>query len=324
MMDFDIHVRLIICLGLLLYAEVVANERLQIVVRQFLNCHIISKKDIPRYEKMIASAVKFSNSTIVEIILFLFVITVGRWTSNHLLPFDISTWYAVKKDAVTSLTLPGYWYAFVSLPIFQFILLRWYYRLLIWYRFLWQVSRLKLRLNSLHPDRAGGIGFLVNSVYGFELFLLAHSCLLAGVIFTAIMDTNAELWQFKGEIITWLTLLVLMPLIPMIFFVIQLAKTKRDGTNEYDIVANQYVTEFHQKWIHPGSKSDKGLLGTSDIQSLADLSNSFSVSAHMRVFPFGKNIVLFIVCVTALPFIPLIFTIIPLDKMIGQMVKIIF
>ena len=33
------------------------------------------------------------------------------------------------------------WFGYVSLPIFQFLLFRWYFRLAIWARFLWQVSR---------------------------------------------------------------------------------------------------------------------------------------------------------------------------------------
>ena len=36
------------------------------------------------------------------------------------------------------LTPAGYWYLFVSLPIFQFILLRWYLRFFLWFWFLFR------------------------------------------------------------------------------------------------------------------------------------------------------------------------------------------
>src|SRR5262249_692825 len=58
-------------------------------------------------------------------------------------------------------------YAAVSLPITHFTLLRWYLRLLIWFRFLWQVSRLNLHLVPTHPDRAAGLAFLGKSTYAF-------------------------------------------------------------------------------------------------------------------------------------------------------------
>ena len=324
MRDVDVHVRLLISLAILLYAEVIANERFQIVIRQFLKCHIISERDHKKYETMIARALQFSGSAAIELLLLIFVITIGRWISNHIRPFDISVWYAVKQNNMVNLTLPGYWYAFVSLPIFQFILMRWYYRIIIWYGLLWRISKLKLQLNSLHPDKAGGIGFLVNSIYGLEPFLMAHSFLLAGIILNYILNAHALLWDFRNEMLTWVIILLFIPLIPMIFFVIKLARVKRNGTNEFDVVANRYVTDFRKKWIDEASQHDAQLLGTPDIQSLADLSNSFNVSAQMRVIPFAKSTILFILIFTLLPFLPLIFTVIPLEQILKQVVSIVF
>lgn len=321
--DIDVHVRLLLSLSLLLFSEVTVNQRLQIVVRMFVNLNIV-KYDLIKYEKIVASAARLSHSIIVEVILFLFVMTAGRWISNHLLPFDFSNWYVIKRDTQTFLTLPGYWYDYVSLPIFQFVILRWYYRIFIWYRLLWQISRLNLQLNSLHPDKAGGIGFLTNSVYGFMLFLLAQSLLLSGVILNLILNTGANLWQFKYEIMTWMILLVSIPLIPMTFFLIKLATTKRNGTNEYAAFANQYVNAFRKKWIHPEVESREAILGTPDIQSLADLGNSYNVSEHMRILPFGQSTILFILVMTGLPLVPLIFTVIPLNKLLSQVLTMIF
>lgn len=320
--DISTHTRLLISLALLLYAEVIANERFQIVIQQFVKCHIISAHDLPLYQKKILSALKLSRSTLVEILLIIFVITGGRYISNQVMPYNVLSWYAIKVNNSVNLTLSGYWYVFVSLPIFQFIMLRWYYRLLIWFRLLWQISRMKLQLNSLHPDRVGGIGFLINSVYGLETFLMAHSFLLAGIIFNAIFNSNAILWQFTHEIMTWLFILVSIPLMPLFFFMSQLAQTKRNGTNEYDVFANQYVTAFKNKWLI--QKTDDQLLGSPDIQSLADLSNSYNVSAQMNLIPLERRTAVFILLFTSLPFLPLILTIIPFEKILTQVIGIIF
>jgi len=289
-----------------------------------LKCHIISDKDQPAFNASIASAINFSNSTIAEILIFLFVITVGGFISRKIIPFDISAWYIVQQNEVSSLSLSGYWYFFISLPIFQFFLLRWYYRVFIWYRFLWQVSRLRLQLNVLHPDFAGGIGFLNNSIYAFEPFLMAHSFLLSGMIFSFILNSHATLWQFKNEIITWMSILLVIPLLPLCFFILPLIREKRNGTNEYSVFANQYVTDFRKKWFHTPLTHNEQWLGTADLQALSDLDNSFNVSAQMRVLPFSKNIILLVLIVTALPFIPLIFTVMPLEKIIAQITSIIF
>ncbi len=322
--DIDAHVRFLISLALLLFAEVIAHDRLQEIVQQFLKCHVISLADRQQFYSVIASATRLANSVAVEVFLILLVFTAGHWISGKYYPLGVSTWYTSQVNGVVQLTPAGYWYAFVSLPLFQFILLRWYYRMAIWYRFLWQVSRLPLQLNSLHPDRAGGIGFLADSVYAFEPLLLAHSILLAGMILNRIWNAGATLLQFQSEIITIIVFLIILPLAPMIFFIFSLSRIKRTGTLAYDVVASRYVNSFSQKWIDSKSKNNEELLGTPDIQSLADLGSSYGVSSQMRIVPFGRSSIFSIFILTICPLFPLIFTIMPIENIISKAIRIIF
>ena len=108
-----------------------------------------------------------------------------------------------RKDTHLHLTPAGYWYAFVSIPIFQFILLRWYLRLLIWFRLLWQVSRLNLRLISTHPDRAGGLAFLGKSYLRLRTDPFRPRRLLAGLIASRILYEGESLLSFKVEVVAW-------------------------------------------------------------------------------------------------------------------------
>ena len=55
---------------------------------------------------------------------------------------------------------------------------------------------------------------------------------------------------------------------------------------KYGTLANKYVTEFDEKWMGD-EKTDEQLLGTADIQSLADLGNSYAGVRDMRIVPFG-------------------------------------
>ena len=99
--------------------------------------------------------------------------------------------------------MAGWWLGLVSLPVFQFILLRWYFRLFIWTSFLWQVSGIELQLVPTHPDRAGGLGFLGAVAYAFAPVLLAQGAMLAGMIANQIFYAGATLPQFKVEIVGW-------------------------------------------------------------------------------------------------------------------------
>ena len=66
------------------------------------------------------------------------------------------------------------------------------------------------------------------------------------------------------------------------------------------------------------------MLGTGDIQSLADLGNSFAVVREMRSVPFAKDDVVRLLIATVVPIVPLLLTIIPLEQLVTQAVKIIF
>ena len=59
-----------------------------------------------------------------------------------------------------------------------------------------------------------------------------------------------------------------------------------------------------------------------DIQSLADLANSFEVVRQMDALPFNKNTVLRLAIVIVLPLLPLTLTMVPLDQMIDRAIKI--
>ena len=164
---------------------------------------------------LIASAFRLRNSVLAEMLLIAFVYGVGIlivW--RQYIALDTATWYATPSADGSKLSLAGMWYGYVSLPIFQFLLIRWYFRLFIWTRFLWQVSRIELSLIPTHPDRVGGLDFLSNTVYAFAVLAVAHGALLAGPLANRIFFVGAELLQFKAEIAVVVVLMLCMVLRP--------------------------------------------------------------------------------------------------------------
>jgi hypothetical protein len=133
-----------------------------------------------------------------------------------------------------------------------------------------------------------------------------------------IWHEGATLPQFKVEIAAWIVFLMLLVVAPLCFFVTQLAGAKRTGLGEYGIVASRYVAEFRRKWIEGHSAKGESLVGTEDIQSLADLSNSFAVACEMRLVPIGWTMVWRLALLTALPLAPLTLTMISLEQLIDR------
>ena len=184
---------------MLIAAELIIHLRIRPVVSRFVERRIVIPEDLPKFQAAIDSAIRLRNSVSLEVGLLILVWTVGIWSWRSQIALGTSSWYAILEGVHWHLTAPGCWYTFVSIPIFQFILVRWYLRLLIWFRFLWRVSRLNLRLTSTHPDRAGGLAFLGKSSYAFGPFLFAQGAMLAGLIASRVLYQGESLLAFKME-----------------------------------------------------------------------------------------------------------------------------
>lgn len=320
--DVEVHVRFLAALPALIVAELVVHRRIVIVVRQFLERNIIDSDERARFDKIIVSIMRLRNSVLLEILLLVFCFTFGYWIWSERLAFATTTWYAEKSQHATVFTKAGYWYAFVSLPIFRFLLVRWYFRLFLWYRFLWRVRGLRLRLNLYHPDRVAGLGFLAGSIPAFAPVLLAQTMLLSGFIGGRIWHAHASLLDFKLEIAGALVFLVLLVLAPLSFFIFHLELARRMARREFGILSSQYVDSFRDKWVQHAPT--EALLGTPDLQSLADLGNSFNTVNEIRLLPLGKQALLNLAGILLLPFGPLILTIVPLKDIVDWIIKLVF
>jgi hypothetical protein len=321
--DIETHVKLLVALPVLIAAELMVHSRLRLVVKAFLARRIILQQDEPRFLAAIESAARLRNSVPVELGLLFLVFTLGHslWRSETAL--STATWYATPQSGHLQLTTAGYWYAFVSIPIFQFILLRWYLRFFVWFRFLWQLSRLNLHLIPTHPDRAGGLAFLGKSAYAFSPILFAQGALLAGLMASRVLYGGENLFSFKMQAAGFIGFFLVFVLGPLTMFTPQLARAKRKGLADYGLLANRYVEGFEQKWVRGDMTDADELLGSGDIQSLADLGNSYSAVKEMRPVPFDLQDIGRLAAVTAVPLLPLGLTVFSLEELVMRIVKIL-
>ena len=322
--DIETHLKLLVALPILLAAESIVHSRLHPVVKAFLARRIVLEPDIPRFNATIESAMRLRNSVAVELGLILLVYTLGQWLWRSEDVLGTATWYAAPQSGHLHLTSAGYWYAFVSLPIFQFILLRWYLRFFIWVRFLWQTSRLNLHLIPIHPDRAGGLSFLGKSSYAFAPILFVQGTRLAGLIGSHVLYAGANLWSFKMQAASLIGFFLVFFLGPLTMFTPQLARAKRNGLADYGQLASRYVEDFEQKWVGRNTTNADELLGSGDIQSLADLGNSYGAVREMQLVPFALQDVTRLAVATAVPLLPLGLTVFSLDELVMRVLKIMF
>jgi hypothetical protein len=95
------------------------------------------------------------------------------------------------------------------------------------------------------------------------------------------------------------------------------------GLRVYGRLASDYVIGFDRKWIGGQRPPTESLVGTNDIQSLADLENSFAIVRSIIPFPFGKGSLVGLVIVIVLPLLPLGLTMFSPQELFLRLLKLV-
>lgn len=314
LLDFAAYARFFLAVPLIFLAEVIAGPRLRAAGMQFIEGHFILPHELPAFEEAALRAWRRREAFLPELII-LGIALIGAWnlTFEDLSGVTASTW----RHAGSGLSLAGLWYYCIAVPILQFFMFRWLWRLIIWSLFLRDMSRLDLQLVATHADRAGGLGFLGGAHLSLAIFPAAFSCVLSAHVAFQVYFEHVPIQSFQTLFLVYLVLTELVCLGPLVLFVPLLARVRRQGMRQYSLLVNRYNRAFHERWVTGEAPADEPLLGTGDIQSLADLGNSFGMIRDMKPFPFSQLQILQIAVITSLPGFPLIFLVMPVTELMG-------
>jgi hypothetical protein len=147
--------------------------------------------------------------------------------------------------------------------------------------------------------------------------------LLAGYIAGQAFNKGANPMDFKAEAAILIALLVAAVLAPLTVFANKLRQAKWSGLAIYGSLVSRYVEGFDDKWIGNKNPAGEQLLGTSDIQSLADITNSHAVISQMKLFPFTATEVTLLVVMTAAPLAPLVLYVYSPEQLVEHLFNIL-
>lgn len=319
--DFSTYSRFILAVPLLLFAENVLGPRIAVAAAFFVSSGLVPEKDYARFNDLIDRGLRARDSVIAEIILVLFSYAfaiIGLRSTA----INASTWYLTRNGDTTSLTWAGWWLIGFCAPLFQFLFYRWLWRLFLWFQFLSRVRHLDLQLFPTHPDEAGGLGFVGETQRLFGIILFAMSIGTTGVLANEVVYDKVPLSHFNSAIAAYVVIAILVLLGPLSVFGGLLMHVKRIGLHQYGALATAYTGAFHRKWIRHEALDSVDLLGTGDIQSLADLGNSYNFIEKMKPLPIDLRTVLHLVVSCLVPLAPLLLAVVPLKDLLRLVVKI--
>ncbi|MGZ3301283.1 MAG: hypothetical protein ACXWO3_10550 [Isosphaeraceae bacterium] len=309
--------RFLFVLPLLALAEIVVERSLGVQAQQFLASGVVPAGEAVKLEAAKAEALRLRESVVAEGVIVVLAVAIAI-IAQVVIRFgsEESTW----KRSDAGITLAGWWYILVSLPILFFFLLRWFWIFLLWSRFLFRISRLGLELTPTHPDRAGGLGFLGWGLASFGLVLMAISAVLSGSLAYEIVHRGSSLNILKYHIMIFVVLAIVILHAPLIVFTGRLARCRFRGLLDFGSLIGDHDRAFNEKWLKSQGSS---LLGSAHMGSLAHMSPVYEQVERMQLLPWDKQALIVLVAATLIPMIPLLGTVTALTEILSMLGKFV-
>jgi len=313
--DWSAHTRLLVAIPLLLRSEYSLHARTRFAVERFVSDHWAEGQQ-EQVDRIVGTATRRRDAVLPEVALLAVALVASQfvvWNPGGM-PF-----VAQRLTMEPSLVAARWWYALVALPVFQFLVYRALWRWAIWVLMLWRLSRLRLQPTATHPDLAGGLEFLSWPSLGFTFVVAALSTTQAGVWADQVLHAGLKVTDLKSEAMVFIAAALIVTLGPLFAVSDRLWRCRIEGRFQYGSLATDYTRLFQARWIDRPDRSD--VLGSADIQSLADLANGYSVVDRMRILPFGPRAVLTVVASAVVPMLPVALLGVPLSQVLGKLAK---
>jgi len=315
---------LLVVIPLFFFCEGWVIPQMAEFARHIARYSVVPEASLPALASDIRRVGRMKDSWLAELVLLLLALF-GLPVVDRIfnLPGGTSSWATIIDATGGRLTWLNGWYLGFCLPLFRFLLFRWLWRLGLWSYFLWRVEKLDLRLIPTHSDGVAGLGYLEIVQEYFAPLALAISALFSAQ-FAEDISTGKMAFQTLYYLAPMVLLLNAALFIgPLFIFFRKLLICRWTGMSKYMGMASRYVEAFDVKWVQDENETGESQLGTADLQSLADLTNSVNVVRNMRLIPAGQRLMVALAICVLLPLAPLLLLKFPVGQLAAQLFKML-
>jgi hypothetical protein len=303
-------------------AEAICLPQLGRIVHQFLDAGLVPDGERARYDAILASTRALLVKPSVELGLLLVAYIGALATGETLYPSGVSTWVAPIRDGTRTISLAGWWLVLVSQPLYQLLIAMWLWRIALWARLLWKISRLDLRLVPSHPDLAGGLSFVATSLRGFAAVAFGLGAAVAAGAAEAVFVDGRPVKEFKIAVIALVVLVHVLFVGPLLAFFEPLRRARLRGIFAYGELAATVGQRFERRWLDRHGALDDDVLSVPDFSATTDLYQVVGNVGAMRLIPVTVWVLIPLVLVTLLPFVPILLAILPLKELLNLAAKL--
>ena len=325
--DVAMQVRLLVGLPMLILIRIPIDKKVNMGLK-YLSGTLVSVEDREKIlPRAMRRAMKWTNSALAELIMVAIVVALsispikGGVLSGE--ARDASQWMIDVNEGNNVLSLAGKWAVFVSIPLFQFTLLRWFWRYIVWVIVLFLISRMRLKLQPTHPDLAGGLGIIVLAQRYFILFFMAVSTVISGELIGQLISNPDSFVSIRNEAVGYILLFILLILFPVVFFTGKLLKTKHEGLLNLSNLGVSLSNKFEQEWINDASIEKKLTEAMASTSTVQDYSTIFKSLDELRPFPVTVKDVLTLTFLLLLPYIPILLVHFSIGELLQKLMRML-
>ena len=289
--DYAAYAQFLLALPLFVIGERIVSRSTREAAETFVDSGVLEAADLPVADAAHREVARLSRSRGVEWVCIALAYALAAatilpewWTPS------MHTWHMGAGDAsirtIFGLTLPGAWALLVALPLLNYWWIRIGWKVLVWTRYLYRISRLRLVLVASHPDQTGGIGFVSDVQATFALIIFAYGLSnVAAVIAYKVAIEHAPLTlpPVWGPAVGFIIGAPALFTAPLLMFTKQLFRTKHRALAVYREQILRRLLAFESTWL--GADASDATSATV-LGNMNHLTTLFQRIEHMRIVPF--------------------------------------
>ena len=306
LVDFAAYARFLVAVPLLVLAEGQAQTWLRRILNHFTDARLIPPDEDARFAELLESTRRLLSSrlALLAIVVLAFTLTIASgaaWKAQGAV-----LWTVTERDGQQVVSYAGWWRLLVSQPLFLSLLLTWFWRLFLWFRCMRRLARMNVRIIASHPDRAGGLGFLGQSLRGFPLLAFAFGAAVAGTLANLVIHESYSAKALTPVVIATVVFILLISAGPLLAFIRPMREAQDDAELSYGALATALGQRFEERWLSKAPDLSPDALEVPDFSSTTDLFGVARGVTEMRPIPIEIKDFAPLLIATVLPFLPII------------------
>jgi hypothetical protein len=319
-MHFGVHVRFLLAVPALILGEAMAQRVSTTLIPYFLTSGVVPPAQRGAFVRVVGSVVRLRDRTLPWLLI---AVVVLAWTILQPIAVGSDAGHEAKwasSGEGGGLGFGGWWFLYVSRPIFSVLLAAWLWRLALVFVLLKRIAGLELSIVPTHPDGAGGLGFVKDMPKAFSLLAFATSAVVASRLAHDVMYHDVSLLSLKVVLGGFVVMVIAVCVAPLLALAGPLAAAKRRALLEYGALVGKHGRLVRQRWIQGETLADDALIQAAEIGPVADTLPLYEAVRRMQAVPIGKSTLIGIAVPTLIPILVLLSTQVPIKEVLKKII----